>query len=89
MTEKLKLRAYAGKPPEDEFGRRAFYMRLAREDEEDDIESFKEGIKRGENNEKCLNCYITGLRWCVYWNNEKLCTEFEKKEMEQAFIDFR
>jgi hypothetical protein len=89
MTEKLKLRATTDIPPDDEFGRRAFYIRKAREDEKEDIESFKESIIKGEHSEKCLNCYIAGLRWCIYWSDEKLCTEFEKKEMEQAFIDFR
>jgi hypothetical protein len=89
MTEKLKLGATTDKTPEDEFKRRAFYTRKAREKDKEDVESFKESIVKGKHSEKCLDCYIAGLRWCIYWSDEKLCTEFEKKEMEQAFIDFR
>ena len=68
MTEKLKLRAYGDIPPDDELEKRAYYRFQAKEQEKEDIKSFKESIEKGEHNEKCLYCYISGLRCCIYWS---------------------
>jgi len=87
-NSKLKSHEYLP-PPEDIHERRNYYNQQLKDEENMDELEFRNSVDSGEHNIKCLQCYLMGLRFCVYWSYSNLCTEFEKKEVERAFMEFK
>lgn len=90
MTDstKLKLTEYMS-PPEDPHEKKIYYNQEAKDENNMDELEFRNSVDTGEHNIKCLHCYLMGLRFCVYWSYSNLCSEFEKKEVEKAFMEFK
>lgn len=89
MTDSTKLKLTGTSPPDDTLEKMQYYRRLTLEEEKIDELEFRNSIDAGEHDIKCLQCYLMGLRFCVYWSYPNLCMEFERKEVEKAFMEFK
>lgn len=89
MTDSSKLKLTGTSPPGDTLEKMQYYRRLTLEEEKINELEFRNSVDAGEHDIKCLHCYLMGLRYCIYWSYPNLCTEFEKKEVEKAFMEFK
>jgi hypothetical protein len=65
-----------------EFEKLSRYRQDARINEGDEVELFKAEIGEGTYPVKCLKCYKSGLRWCIFWEKGFCCEEVEEGEIE-------
>lgn len=51
-------------------------------------QAFKLAITKELYPKKCLACYIAGLRWCIYWDQNCNCEEYETGMVEDIAKQF-
>jgi hypothetical protein len=71
-----------------EFEKLSQYRQNTRIQEADELLMFKEEIEQGNYPDKCLKCFKSGLRWCIFWGNDYCCEEVEEGEIEDIAIKF-